>query len=93
MVKGVEHPSCFGRSGDFRPYWSQTDDIEIDTYHFLARRSALLHLDKKDWLAQCQDNVIESDIRSWCWWPGLPVGQSYKVPTSVHCHKSATILI
>ena len=39
----------------------------------LARCSALLEKGK-DWLAQHQDNVIEWDIGSWCWRPGLPVG-------------------
>ena len=28
---------------------------------------------------QGQDNVTEWDIRSWCWRPGFPVGQHYKV--------------
>ena len=37
----------------------------------------------KDWLAQSQDNVTEWDIRPWCWWPVLPVGQHYKVTISV----------
>ena len=34
----------------------------------------------KDWLAQCQDNVTEWDIRSWCWRSGLLVlvGQHYE---------------
>ena len=37
---------------------------KIDTCHFLARHSALIG-EGKDWFAQCQDNVTESDIRSW----------------------------
>ena len=27
-----------------------------------------------DWLAQCQDNVTERDIRLWCCWPDFPMG-------------------
>ena len=42
---------------------SQTSDLKIDTYCFLAQCSALLG-EGKDWLAQCQDNVTEWDIRS-----------------------------
>ena len=33
------------------------------------------------------NNVIEWDIRSWWWWPDIPVSQHYKVITSVHFHK------
>ena len=39
------------------------------------------------------DNVTERDIRSWCWWPGLPVGQPYKAILSVHCHMSVSVLM
>ena len=38
---------------------------EIDTCRFLARCSALLGL-VMDWLVQCQDNVTEWAIKSWC---------------------------
>ena len=31
-------------------------------------------------------NVTEWEIKSWYQWPGLPVGQYYKVAMSVHCH-------
>ena len=31
-----------------------------------------------DWLAQCQDNVIEWDNRSWCWWPGVPIDYLFR---------------
>ena len=37
--------------------------------------------------------MTEWDIRSWCWQPDLPVGQHYKVPMSVHCHKSVPVQI
>ena len=37
--------------------------------------------------------MTEWDIRSWCWWPGLPVGQHYKVVLSVHCHTSGPLMI
>ena len=38
---------------------------QIDTCRFIALYSALLG-DAKDWLVQCQENVTEWDIRSWC---------------------------
>ena len=60
-----------------------TDDLRIDTFHFLSRCSALL-IKHKNWLAQCQDNVTEWAIK-----PGPPVGLYYKV----HCHKSVHVLI
>ena len=34
---------------------------------------------EKNQPAQCQDNVTESEIRAWCWRPGLPVGHIYIV--------------
>ena len=43
------------------PYLSQTYDVKVYICHFLTRRLALLESDK-DWLVQCQDNVIEWDI-------------------------------
>ena len=66
---------------------SQINDLKIDTC--LTRRSAY----GKDWLAKCQDNVTDCDMRSWCWWHGLPVGQHYKVTMITHCHKSVSVLI
>ena len=73
-------------------YWSrQTSDFKICTCRFVARRSALLG-QAKDWLAQCQDNRTERDIRSWCCRPDFPVGQHYKVTMIAHCHKSVPIL-
>ena len=47
----------------------------------------------KDWLAGCQDNVTEWNIRSWCQRPSLPVGQYYKVAMSVHCDKLVLTLM
>ena len=41
----------------FEPWLSQTNDFNIDICHFLTRRLALLGV-------QCQDNVIEWDVRS-----------------------------
>ena len=38
-------------------------------------------------------SVSEWDIRSWCWQPGLLVGQHYKVSMGAHCHKSVPVLI
>ena len=58
------------RTYGFEPWLSQTNDFKNYTCRFLARRSALLGEDK-DWLAQCQDNTTEQDIR--LWWPSLPV--------------------
>ena len=46
-----------------------------------------------DQLAQDQDNATELDIGLWCQWPGLPGGQHYKVPMSVHCYKLIRILL
>ena len=79
----------FGPHG-FEPRSIQPDDLNIDTCHFLARCLALLG-QGKDWLAQCQDNVTEWDIR--CWQLGLPVQQHYTIDMSVHCLKSVPILI
>ena len=83
----------FGRLGDqqirtspFEPWSSQTNELNIYTCRFPARHSALL--DGKDWLAQYQDNGTKWDTKRWCLWPGLPVGQHYKVATCVQCHTS-----
>ena len=64
---------------------------KIDTRYFLAWCSALLGYGK-DWLAQCQDNVVEWDIRSLCWQPDFPVEQRYKANMSAHSHKSVPVL-
>ena len=63
---------------------------KIDACHFLASCLALLGQDK-DWLGQCQDNVSEWDIKSWCYGPGFPLGQHYEVVMSVHSHKAMTL--
>ena len=60
--------------------------IKMYTCQFLAKCSVLLGEDK-DWLTQCQDKVTDWDIKSWCWRPGVPVGQQYKVAMSAHCRK------
>ena len=62
--------SHFGRSGDLdltslNLGRDKTTDLNIDTYCFIARCSALLGYGK-DWLADSQDNMTEWDIRSWC---------------------------
>ena len=51
---------------------------KIDACSQLDCRSTLIAQDK-GWLAQYEDHVIAWDIGSVCWWPGLPVGQHYKV--------------
>ena len=72
MAELVEHLSpAIGRLGDSDFTGSnhgqvKTNDFKIDTGRFLARCSTLLEYGK-DWLAQCQDNVTDWDIRSWCW--------------------------
>ena len=52
-------------SRGFDSWSSQTNDLKIDVCCLLVRRSALLGYGK-DWLAQCQANLTEWDIRSWC---------------------------
>ena len=52
----------------------------ITTYPLVAYQLGARHYQDgtRTGLAQFQDNVIEWDSRSWCWWPGFPVGQHYK---------------
>ena len=69
----------------FESWLSQTNDLKIDTCRALAWHSALLRYGKV-WFAQCQDNMTEWYSRSWCWQPGVPVKQHYKVTMSAHCH-------
>ena len=78
----------------FESWSSQTNDLKIDTYRFLAR-AMTISWKGQDWIAQvqCQDNVTEWDIRSLCSEPGLPVGQHYPVAMSAHCHTSVLILL
>ena len=86
VVESVEHWSRVRETVGSNPAWVKAMTYQIDTCRFPARCSALLGYGK-DWLAQCQDNVTDWGITSWCWRPGFPVGQHYKVATSVHCHK------
>ena len=72
--------------------WVNPMTYKIEACHFLARCSALMGQDN-DWLAQCQDNPTQWDIRSWCRQLGFPVGQHYKVVMGAHCHKSVSILM
>ena len=65
------------------PWSSQSNIFKIDTFRFLARHLTLLG-QGKDWLALCQDNVTEWDIKSWCIWPGFPVG-------NYHSHHECTL--
>ena len=51
----AERPSPVWEIGN-SDIMGQTNDLKIDSYHFLARRSAFLG-EGEDWLAQCQDNV------------------------------------
>ena len=54
------------------PWWSKTNDI----YNlYLSLPSQVLGIIEDGARTGCQDNVTEWDIRSCCWWPGLPVGQ------------------
>ena len=71
----------------FERWLSQTIDFISYSCRFLGRHSLLLGLGK-DWLAQCQDNVTEWDIRSWCSWPDFPVGKHYKVTTVISWYSS-----
>ena len=88
LVTAAELVECGLWAGDSE--FSQPMTYQIDTCCFLAWRSALIG---QDWLTQCQDNVTEYDIRSWCWWPDFIIGQHYKVTMSAHCHKLVPVLI
>ena len=81
VTESVEHWSrvweiVSSSSGRVKPM-----TYNIDTCCFLAKCSALLG-QGQDWLAQCQDTVTEWGIGSWCWRPGFPVEQHYKVAMS-----------
>ena len=90
--------SC-GRSGFLQPGRVKQMTYKIDTCRYLA--SLVLNLTwclallgyGKDWLAQYHDNVTEWEIASWCWQPGVTVGQHYEVIMSVHHHNSVPSLI
>ena len=77
--------SSFGASGHSDLTGSNPDRVKIYTCHFIARCRSLLRYGN--------DNVTECDIRSWCWCPGLPVAQHYKVVIGAHCHRSVPVLI
>ena len=47
----------------------------------------------RDCLAECQDNMTECDIMSWCHQPDFPEGQHYKIIIETHCNKSVPVLI
>ena len=67
------------------PFWEMLGFESTDSNLWL--KNVYLSLSSKAlsiiriWLAQCEDNVTEWDIRSWCWPPDLPVGQHYEVAT------------
>ena len=65
-----------GKVGSSIPGRVKPMPYKSDTRCFLSRRSTLLGQDK-DWLTWCQDYMTERDIKPWCWWSGLPVGQYY----------------
>ena len=73
---------------------NQTNNIKICSCRFLVRPPALLGKGM-DWLAYGQGNMIEWDIMSWCWCPGLRVGvgHHYKVSMREQCNRSVHILI
>ena len=45
------------------------------------------------WVKPMTYQIDTCRFKSWCWQPGFPVGQHYKITMSVHCHKSVPILI
>ena len=59
---------------------------KIDTFHYRAWHLVLLR-QGKDRNAQNQVNMTEWEMRSWCQWLSLSLGQHYEVSTSVYCHK------
>ena len=65
VAESVENVSCVGEIVGLNPCRVRPLTYKIDTSQFLARCSALLE-QGKDWVAQCQDNVTEWNIRSWC---------------------------
>ena len=75
---GRARVSCPG-DREFNSRSSQND--WLDNWHLLLSVQALS-------ISRIWFSVTKCDIRSWCWWPGLPTGQLYKVTMSAHCHKS-----
>ena len=91
MVEWAERPS---KTSHIQTSWVQTL-VESKRWLkklYLALSSHALSI-IKDWFNQCQDNMTERDIRSWFWWPCLPVAQHYKVVMSMHSYESVRILI
>ena len=83
------HPTLTGRggridrakvshAGDWE-FGSQPMTYKIELFSFLSWQSALFGYGK-DWLAQCQDNTTEWDIRSW--YRNVLGWQHYKVSMS-----------
>ena len=65
---------------------------KIDICHHQAWCSVLIG-SGNDGFGQYQDNVTAHEIKSCGQRLGLPVGKNYEVAMSVHCHKSAPVLI
>ena len=63
--------------------------LKIDNCHFHSQVLDIIRMGENG-LAQC---LIEWAMRSWCWWPDLPVGQHNKVAMSGPCYKPVSILI
>ena len=61
MTKLIEREPDMRKIGSLVPGRVKSRTYKIDTCRFLAWRSAFKGLNK-DWLAHCQDNVIEWDI-------------------------------
>ena len=78
-----------GRSGGWS-WSSQTCHVlNIDTCHCGQQKSDRA---RTGWLS-VRIMWLSWHIRSWRWWPDLPVGQQYNVAMTVHCHKVVPILI
>ena len=92
FAESIERRPCMWEIKSSVPSRVKRMTYKMYTCDFLAWHFVLIGLDK-DWLAQCQGNVIEWDIRSWCWQPYFPVEQHYKVAICAHCHKSVPVLM
>ena len=65
VAESVEHRPRVREIGNSVPSRVKAMTCEVDTCRFLAWRSALIGYGKNS-LAQCQDNVTESGIGTWC---------------------------
>ena len=92
VTKSVERGPSVWEIGTSISSWDKPMAYTMNACPFLARCSALLGWGT-DWFVQRQDTVTAWDIRSWCWWPGFPVGRHYKITTRAHCHKTILVLI